>query len=116
LYFKCLYIKAMKQAMSNTLKRIATLLTYLVLASLPFLGCAVSKSEPENAEAYYSTGVDYYLKQDHSKAIEYFEKAIELKPDYAEVYLNMGIAYEKLGNETKAAEYKSKAAELEQGQ
>jgi superkiller protein 3 len=104
-----------KNAMTRTL-------TSLVLASLLFFGCAVSKpaepheetakSEPEDPEAYYSTGVDYYLKQDYDKAIEYFGKAVELKPDYADAYYNIGVAYGKKQDHDKALEAYKKAIKL----
>jgi superkiller protein 3 len=61
---------------------------------------------------YNDTAVDCYEKGNFDKAIECWQKAIELEPDFAEAFFNMGMAYETKGNKSKAAECKKKAEEL----
>ena len=51
------------------------------------------------------------LKQ-YDKAIEAFQKAIEINPDYADAYNNMGIAFQDQGNLRAAVEIFQKAISL----
>ncbi len=48
----------------------------------------------------------------NDKAIECYQKAIELKPDYATAFSNMGIAFSDKGDKDKALECYQKAIEL----
>jgi tetratricopeptide (TPR) repeat protein len=57
-------------------------------------------------------GIAYKNQGNYTKAIESYEKAIELKPDYAYVYVNLGNAYYDQGKpELRTLNYK-KAAKL----
>jgi tetratricopeptide (TPR) repeat protein len=68
--------------------------------------------------AYYNIGFSYrHLAQYHklpfyNKAIENFEKAIELNPEYAKAYHTMGLAYGQWGFDDKAVENIRKSAKL----
>ena len=55
----------------------------------------------------------YNSNCNYAKAIEGYEKAIELKPDYASAYHNLGIVYRKQGNFDKSIESYEKAIELD---
>jgi tetratricopeptide (TPR) repeat protein len=56
-------------------------------------------------------GLAYGEKSNYDKAIECYQKVIELKPDYVDAaYFNMGKAYQHLNNQDKANEYFEKAS------
>ena len=65
-------------------------------------------------------GVIYYGLGDYNKAIEYHEKALEIRintlgeshPDIADYYNNLGVVYNDLGDYGKAIEYYEKALEI----
>jgi tetratricopeptide (TPR) repeat protein len=44
-------------------------------------------------EAYYAIGFAYANLSKFEKAIEAYEKAIEIKPDFNEAYYSIGVAY-----------------------
>jgi serine/threonine protein kinase/tetratricopeptide (TPR) repeat protein len=71
----------------------------------------VTTSSPE-AYKYYIEGIQYDLKGDYQKVIEYMEKAVEIDPEFASAYLVMSWSY---GNLNYYAEEKialQKALEL----
>jgi len=47
-------------------------------------------TDPNNPEIYYNLGVGTSELGNAEKAIEYYEKAIELKPDYSAALINIG--------------------------
>jgi len=61
---------------------------------------------------YNNLGRSYEQDRLYDKAIESYEKAIELNPTHYEAYNNMGAAYNKLGDYKKAEEYLRKAINL----
>ncbi|KAF5437841.1 Tetratricopeptide (TPR) repeat containing protein [Candidatus Methanophagaceae archaeon] len=64
------------------------------------------------AVAYYNRGIAYNTLKQHEKAIEDFNKALELNLKYAEAYNNRGNAYAKLKQHETAIEDYNKALEL----
>jgi tetratricopeptide (TPR) repeat protein len=56
------------------------------------------------AKAYCNRGVAYYRLRDYKKAIDSFNKAIELDPKNADAYYNRGRAHGHLGNYRQAIE------------
>ncbi|MBQ1814818.1 MAG: tetratricopeptide repeat protein, partial [Ruminococcus sp.] len=71
------------------------------------------KSEFElTAWDYFSKGNRAYLENNFYKAIDYYDKTIELDPDYAEAYYNRGSAYSIKGEYGKGIEDYSKAIKL----
>ncbi|MDR1847092.1 MAG: tetratricopeptide repeat protein [Bacteroidales bacterium] len=75
-----------------------------------------SRRKEQLAEKYYNEGVDAFHNLDYEKAIEWYEKAIELQPDYAAAYLCMGVAYaDGKQNYKKAIECYEKAIEYKPG-
>ncbi|HWP59946.1 MAG TPA: tetratricopeptide repeat protein [Candidatus Acidoferrales bacterium] len=63
--------------------------------------------------AYLNLGVIHYLEGNIDKAIQHYQKAIELRPQYAEAYFNLGSAHYKRKELKKAEEAYLKAIELQ---
>ncbi|MCJ7496854.1 MAG: tetratricopeptide repeat protein [candidate division Zixibacteria bacterium] len=61
---------------------------------------------------YLSLGNVEFSKATYSKALELYEKAIELKPDFAEAWSNKGAALIKLNRHAEALQAFEKAIEL----
>jgi type IV pilus biogenesis/stability protein PilW len=61
---------------------------------------------------YFNSGVDHYYQQDYSKAIQAYQKVIELDPGYAEAYNNLGIIYQEAGDLDRALASYQKAIEI----
>lgn len=59
-------------------------------------------SDPENPEIYFNLGVGSAEIGNNEKAIEYYEKALELNPDYESALINMAVL--KLSAEDKLVE------------
>lgn len=57
----------------------------------------------KDANAYLSSGNDYYNKRQYELAIKDYTKAIILNPDSATAYYNRGNAYQALGGNTANA-------------
>lgn len=57
----------------------------------------------KDANAYLSSGNDYYNKRQYELAIKDYTKAILLNPDSATAYYNRGNAYQALGGNTANA-------------
>ena len=54
-------------------------------------------------------GIAYRETEEYDRAIQSYQKAIEINPKYADAYYHMGGIYEKLGNQDKADECFQKA-------
>ena len=67
----------------------------------------------EAALAYVGRGRAYHAEHQHQRAIEEFDKAIQLDPDNAGAYYNRGVAYAFLGQDAKADADKAKACSLD---
>jgi len=63
-----------------------------------------TSSNPGNGLAYYYIGEVFYRKAEFSKALENYQKAIEIEPDKPAYNLGAGIAYLALGQTDKAIE------------
>jgi Flp pilus assembly protein TadD len=61
---------------------------------------------------YFNSGVTFYNQKEFSKAIQTYQKVIELDPTYVEAYNNMGIIYQMLGNADRAFGAYQKATEI----
>ena len=48
---------------------------------------------PNDATTLLKIGNIYQLKQDHTKAVNYYQKSIIVNPDYTDGWFNLGIAY-----------------------
>ncbi|MDR1346049.1 MAG: tetratricopeptide repeat protein [Bacteroidales bacterium] len=69
----------------------------------------------KQAAKFFTRGNTYYDKCDYDKAIEDYNKAIELNPDDANAYNNRGNAYALKCDYDKAIEDYNKSIELEPG-
>jgi tetratricopeptide (TPR) repeat protein len=61
---------------------------------------------------YFNSGVHFYKQREFSKAIQAYQKVIELDPTYIEAYNNLGIVYQLLGDEDKAVGFYQKSTEI----
>ena len=67
----------------------------------------------DDATAYRNRGLSYSDLDQHQRAIEDFDKAIQLDPGYAKAYYNRGLAYRRLGQHTKAEADYARACSLD---
>ncbi|NQV00096.1 MAG: tetratricopeptide repeat protein [Parcubacteria group bacterium] len=65
-----------------------------------------------DADLYNAKGNEYLMDKEFQKAIEEFDKAIEINKNYAEPYNGKGVAYRNLGEFNKAIKDYTKAIEL----
>jgi type IV pilus biogenesis/stability protein PilW len=65
-----------------------------------------------NILTYFNLGVDLYRQREVAKAIQAYQKVIELDPTYVEAYNNLGIIYQDIGDFDKALEAYQKAIEV----
>jgi len=70
------------------------------------------KYHPRNARLYLNLGNTYYEKEEIDKAIEQYQKAININKKYAVAYGNIGSAYLNKKNIDKAEEYLNIAIKL----
>ena len=61
---------------------------------------------------HFNSGVAFYDQKEFSKAIQAYQKVIELDPAYVEAYNNLGIIYQEIGNFDKALEVYHKAIDI----
>jgi type IV pilus biogenesis/stability protein PilW len=58
----------------------------------------------QNLLTYFNMGVDLYRQKEIPKAIQAYQRVIELDPTYVEAYNNLGIIYQDIGDFDKALE------------
>ena len=63
-----------------------------------------TKSEPENADAWYNLGVAYGFLRRYEDAIEACRQAIRIDPEFALAWYNLGLAYSSLNRHDDAVE------------
>ena len=61
-----------------------------------------TKSEPNNALAWYNRGYAYDELKRYNDAIEALRQAVRIDPEYANAWYNLGVAYAYSGNRTEA--------------
>ena len=66
-----------------------------------------------DAEEYFRRGLEAQQQGKPEQAIQYYDKAIDLKPDYADAYNNRGVAYIDKGDFAQAIQDYNKVIELQ---
>jgi Flp pilus assembly protein TadD len=61
---------------------------------------------------YFNSGVTFYNQKEYLKAIQAYQKVIELDPAYVEAYNNLGIIYQMMGDVDRAFGAYQKATEI----
>jgi tetratricopeptide (TPR) repeat protein len=61
---------------------------------------------------HFNSGVHFYNQGDFSKAIQAYQKVIELDPTYIEAYNNLGVIYQMLGDVDRALGFYQKSTEI----
>jgi len=64
---------------------------------------------PRNMEAWIQLGNEYFDSDQHEKAIQAYQKALEINPANANVWTDLGVMYRRSGNPQKAIECFDKA-------
>ena len=64
------------------------------------------------SSTYFNSGVSFYNQREFSKAIQAYQKVIELDPTYVEAYNNLGIIYQMMGDVDRAFEAYQKSTEI----
>jgi len=61
---------------------------------------------------HFNSGVSFYNQKEFSKAIQAYQKVIELDPTYVEAYNNLGIIYQMIGDVERAFESYQKSTKI----
>lgn len=72
----------------------------------------IAIKSPRKARAYLHLGNAYAKKKIYDKAIESFNRALELAPDYGDAYYNIGAAYYEKGDMENALPYLDSAIRI----
>jgi protein O-mannosyl-transferase len=76
------------------------------------LWISTAQVAPSGQQIHNNLGDVYARQKDYAKAIEEFQKAIEINPNYADAYHNLGNTYQTVGENEKALENFQKAIEI----
>lgn len=71
------------------------------------------KAEPESIPVHYLLGLNYYRMKQFAKAIEQFQRVLQLSPDYALAVFNLGLAQGRAGDFDQAIASLRRALELD---
>lgn len=56
----------------------------------------LARAHPNHPEVHYAFGAYHLLQGDYQQAVEYFNRATDLKPDFAQAHYNKAAAYKEL--------------------
>jgi len=73
------------------------------------LWLATAKTSPSSSQNHNNLGDLYFRQGKYEKAVEEFEKAIDLKPNYGDAFHNMANTYHQMGDDNLALENYQKA-------
>jgi len=71
---------------------------------------AKTEAEPKVAENRVNLGYTYYLKGEHTQALQQLQIAVSIDPKFADAYYNIGLVYNEMKRYDEALEAFSKAA------
>ncbi len=94
-----MYTKILATGDLKLKKNIVYLLIALLLPTVVFGAVYVISNAPINdkdASLYFQAGNMFSSREDHSQAIDNYEKAVALNPRYEEALSNLAISYNKL--------------------
>jgi arylsulfatase A-like enzyme/Flp pilus assembly protein TadD len=74
---------------------------------------AAQKTDPNSVPVHYLLGLDYYRLKDFNKAIEEFQRVLQLSPDYSLATYQLGLSYGRAGDNTRAIETLKRALQLD---
>jgi Tfp pilus assembly protein PilF len=67
---------------------------------------------PADVLTHFNLGIHFYQQKEILKAIQSYQKVMELDPNYVEAYNNLGIIYQEMGDLEKALEAYQKSIEI----
>ncbi len=75
----------------------------------------VVKDHPRTIEVIrlFNSGVTFYQQKEINKAIQAYERVIELDPSYVEAYNNLGMIYQEMGDFESAMQSYQKAVQID---
>ncbi|RLC38670.1 MAG: hypothetical protein DRH51_08020, partial [Candidatus Coatesbacteria bacterium] len=73
-----------------------------IVVFLLLLSVGASLSQYLDADAYYNDGNLYLMIGLFDKALESYQKAIDVNPSHIRAYSNLGVTYYKIGEYEKA--------------
>jgi len=74
---------------------------------------AALKTEPGSVPVHYLLGLNYYRLREFAKAVEEFQRVLQLSPDYELATFQLGLAYARTGDFDQAIIALKKALELD---
>lgn len=80
--------------------------------AMQFLSRSLSLNS-NDAETLRLLGVAYGIQGNHTEAVKYFEKVVQLLPEHAPSYLNLANAYLNAGDINNSNRYRNRAQELD---
>jgi tetratricopeptide (TPR) repeat protein len=82
------------------------------LQTFSSLSAVTQKNKRSSAEVLYSQGLAQLSRDDYTRALPYFEKAVEMEANYAEAWYQAGFCYGILGRHAEALKASRQAAKL----
>lgn len=82
------------------------------LQSFSSLSSETQKNNRAAAERFYSQGVAQLSRDDFTRALGYFEQAVQMEPSYAEAWYQAGYCYGVLGRHAESLNASQQAAKL----
>lgn len=82
------------------------------LQTFSSLSAVTQKNKRSSAEILYSQGLAQLSRDDYTRALPYFEKAVETDANYAEAWYQAGFCYGSLGRHAEALKASRQAAKL----
>jgi tetratricopeptide (TPR) repeat protein len=82
------------------------------LQSFSSLTAETQKNKRSAAEKFYSQGVAQLSRDDYARALQFFERAVELDPNYPEAWYQAGFCYGVLNRHQDALKASRQAARL----